>query len=69
MKQTYDYLLPYEQHQGCPGKEDKLFISVSDAKKAMLAMTKDYLEEAHNIALSNNKFDVSNILILQSNLK
>lgn len=70
MKESRDYLNKYKQHQGCLNNEDKMYISVSDAKKAMLEMTKDYLEKAHDIALeSKSKFDIVEITVLMSNLK
>ena len=70
MKESKDYLNKYKQHQGCLTNEDKVFISVSDAKKAMIEMTKDYLQEAHDMALeSKSKFDIVSILLMKSNIK
>jgi len=70
MKESREYLNKYKQHQGCLTEEDKMFISVSDAKKAMIEMTKDYLQEAHDIALeSKTKFDIVEITVLKSNIK
>jgi hypothetical protein len=72
MKNTNEYLNKYEQHQGCACiAENKTYISIADAKLAMIEMAFDCIDEVHDLALDNwNKFAMVNKIIdLKNNLK